>query len=87
MVILLLGLAGSRWITRPVESIEKELAIHKSAGPHACAVHGSFSDFERLIQIITDYVKDHMNRGVAQVTLRAFRTGDLNNRDSNSGGG
>ena len=67
VVILLLGLVGSRWITRPVESIEKELlAIHNRQAHTLVPPKGNFSDFERLIQIITDYVKDqHESRSRA----------------------
>ena len=58
-VILLLGLIGARWITRPVESIEEQLlAIHHRRAHKLVAPRGNCSDFDSLIQTITDYVED-----------------------------
>ena len=58
-VILLLGLIGARWITRPVESIEEQLlAIHHRRAHKLVAPRGNCSEFESLIQTITDYVAD-----------------------------
>ena len=58
-VILLLGLIGARWITRPVESIEEQLlASHPRRAHKHVAPRGNCSDFESLIQTITDYVAD-----------------------------
>ena len=58
-VILLLGLIGTRWITRPIESIEKQvLAIHHRRAHKLVPPKGNCSDFKSLIQTITDYVAD-----------------------------
>ena len=58
-VILLLGLIGSRWITRPIQCIEEQLlAIHNRRAHKLVPPRGNCSDFESLIQTVTDYVED-----------------------------
>ena len=73
VVILLLGLVGSRWITRPVESIEESSWLFTTGRPiRLCHPEVTSPTSRGLSKSSRTMSKISMNRGVAQDTLRAF---------------